>query len=55
MFYLEQPLLIKRGDSVVVTARTGTLTVKMPGTALMDGHRGEQISVRNKQSNRVVD
>jgi len=53
--HLEQPLLIKRGDSVVMTAQSGSLVVKIPGTALTDGHKGQQISVRNSQSKRVVE
>ncbi|MEE8058876.1 MAG: flagellar basal body P-ring formation chaperone FlgA [Pseudomonadales bacterium] len=53
--HLERPILIKRGDAVLVTAHTGNLMVKMPGTALMDGHKGEQISIRNRQSKRVVE
>lgn len=53
--YLEQPLLIKRGDAVAITAESDTIRVKISGVALMDGHRGEQISVRNTQSKRVVE
>lgn len=52
---LEPPLLIKRGDSVVVTASSGSLVVRINGTALKDGHAGEQITVRNKQSKRIVE
>lgn len=53
--HLQQPLLIKRGDAVVITARSGNLVVKIPGIALADGHKGQQISVRNSQSKRVVE
>lgn len=52
---LQTPLMIKRGESVLMTAHSGSLVVKIPGTALMDGHEGEQISVRNQQSRRTVD
>ncbi len=53
--YLEPPLLIKKGEQVQMTARSGGLVVKIAGVALMDGHKGQQISVRNNQSKRVVE
>lgn len=45
---------IRRGDQVVIGARSGTINVRMPGEALSDGALGEQISVRNQGSQRVV-
>lgn len=45
---------VRRGDQVVISARSGTITVRMPGEALSDGTLGEQISVRNQGSQRVV-
>lgn len=53
--YLSPPLLIKKGEQVQMTARSGGLVVKIAGVALMDGHKGQQISVRNNQSKRVVE
>ncbi len=53
--YLEPPLLIKRGESVLMTAESGGLVVKISGIAMMDGRKGQQISVRNSQSKRVVE
>ncbi|MNG41192.1 flagellar basal body P-ring biosynthesis protein FlgA [compost metagenome] len=38
----------------MISARSGTITVRMPGEALADGTLGEQISVRNQGSQRVV-
>lgn len=38
----------------MITARSGTLAVKMPGEALSDGGMNEQIRVRNLNSQRVV-
>ena len=52
---LEPPLLIKKGEQVQMSARSGGLVVKITGVALMDGHKGQQISVRNNQSKRVVE
>lgn len=53
--HLQAPIMIKRGDAVLMTARSGSLVVKIPGVALADGHHGEQISIRNSQSKRVVE
>ena len=46
--------VIRKGDQVVISARSSTVGVRMPGEALSDGGVGEQISVRNLRSNRVV-
>ena len=53
--HIEPPIIIKRGESVVMTAEGGGLIVRIPGIALRDGRKGQQISVRNKQSNRIVE
>ncbi len=52
---LKPPIMIKKGEAVILNASTSGLTVKMPGVALNDGRHGEQISVRNTQSKRIVD
>jgi flagellar basal body P-ring formation protein FlgA len=46
--------VIRRGDQVVISARSGGINVRMPGEALSDGAMGQQISVRNQRSGRVV-
>jgi len=51
---LKAPSLIKRGDSVVITAANNSMSVSMNGTALMDGMLGQQISIRNTQSKRTI-
>lgn len=51
---LELAEVIRKGDQVVIIARTGTVGVRMPGEAMTDGGIGEQISVRNLRSSRVV-
>jgi len=48
------PKLIKRGDNVIITAANNAISVRMNGTALTDGALGEQISIRNKQSKRII-
>lgn len=52
---LEQPILIRRGESVIISAESGILAVKMTGTALADGRRGELIRVKNLTSARIID
>ncbi len=48
------PKLINKGDSVLIEASNPQINVKMPGLAMSDGRRGQQISVKNRQSNRIV-
>ena len=45
---------IRKGDQVVISARSGGISVRMTGEALSDGTIGKQISVRNQRSNRVI-
>jgi len=52
--HIAPPVVIKKGDAVLVTAKTSGLLVKMPGIALTDGREGEQIRVKNKQSQRTI-
>lgn len=51
---LQEPIAVKRGDSVNLQARTGTITVQTTATALSNGRVGEQIRVRNNRSERVI-
>lgn len=51
---LEQTEVIRKGDQVVITARSGTLAVRMPGEALSNGGMSEQIRVKNLNSKRVI-
>ena len=52
--HLEQAEVIRKGDQVVIIARSGSLSVRMPGEALTKGGLQEQIRVRNLNSKRVV-
>lgn len=45
---------IRKGDQVVISARSNTVNVRMPGEALSNGAPGEQIQVRNLRSQRVI-
>ena len=45
---------MRKGDQVVIRAKTNAINVFMPGEALSDGVPGEQIRVRNLRSQRIV-
>lgn len=51
---LTAPVLVKRGDTVVLIATRGGIAIRHIGTALQDGEAGQQIPVRNNSSDRVV-
>ena len=51
---LTAPVLVKRGDTVVLNATRGGISIRHTGTALQDGEAGQQIPVRNNSSGRVV-
>ena len=51
---LTQPRLVRRGQTVIVLARSQGFEVRSAGRALQDGVAGEQISVENLDSNRVI-
>ena len=51
---IEQAEVISKGDQVVITARSGTLSVRMPGEALSNGGLRDQIRVKNLNSQRVI-
>jgi flagella basal body P-ring formation protein FlgA len=52
---LAPPLMVRRGDTVMINAATSVISVKMSGVALTDGRRGEQIRIKNQGSARVID
>lgn len=52
---LDQPLLVHRGQQVIILAKGPGLEVRMAGTALMDGAAGQIIRAKNKLSRRTVE
>jgi len=54
LVHLEQAEVVRKGDQVVITARSGTLSVRMPGEALANGGMNQQIRVKNLNSQRVI-
>lgn len=52
--YLEQAELIRKGEQVVINARTSSFSIRMQGEALAGGAKDEEIRIRNLSSNRVI-
>ena len=51
---IKSPLLVRRGDEVVISASVDGLQVRVKGNALKDAALGERVPVRNKQSKRII-
>jgi flagella basal body P-ring formation protein FlgA len=47
-------LLINKGDKVMIMAKRGAMSVKMPGEAMSNGRKGKQIRVKNIRSSRII-
>ena len=53
--HLQAPEVVKRGDKVMLEARSNGLSVVVAGTAMASGQMGDQIRVRNTKSRRIID
>lgn len=51
---LASPMVIKRGDPVIIELQSGSISVSSNGTAMANGRIGERIRIRNGQSDRMV-
>ncbi len=51
---LDAPSLVQRGQRVILLAELPGFEVRMNGTALMNGARGDVVQVRNDSSKRTV-
>ena len=51
---LIQPRIIHKGDDVMIMANSGSLSIRTPGVALVNGRVGQQINVQNKHSKRMI-
>ena len=51
---LVAPITVTKGDQVNIRSGQGMVVVTMQGTALTNGMPGEQIAVRNLQSQRII-
>jgi len=54
-YSLASAKLVQRGKNVTIVAKSDTVTVKMNGNAMSDGHMGEIIKVKNLRSHRIID
>ncbi|MFL0799133.1 MAG: flagellar basal body P-ring formation protein FlgA [Agarilytica sp.] len=52
--YLTKPDIVRKGQTVVVSSKSRFLSVETSGVALVNGHMGERIKIKNERSNRVV-
>lgn len=50
----ELPIIVKRGQNILISAQSGLINVKMNGVAAEDGTLGQQIKVKNVSSGRFV-
>lgn len=51
---IEKPVLVKRGETVVLTATRGGVSIRQTATAMQDGREGQQISVKNTSTDRTI-
>jgi len=51
---LEKPLIVERGDMIIILAESANLRVTAPGRALVKGHMGELIRVQNSMSKKII-
>lgn len=51
---LKSPLLVRRGEDVMIVASTGGLEVRSRGKAMADASEGQVLNVRNLRSNRTI-
>jgi flagella basal body P-ring formation protein FlgA len=49
-----EPMLIKKGEKIAISASQAGFSVRMNGLAMMDGGRGQKIRVKNESSGRVI-
>ena len=51
---LKPRYLVKRGDIVTILAETNGLHIRVKGTAMMDGFRGQSIRIKNTRTKRIL-
>ncbi|MFI3121760.1 MAG: flagellar basal body P-ring formation chaperone FlgA [Methylococcaceae bacterium] len=51
---ITQAILIKRGETVVISSTKAYLSIQMQGIALTDGAQGQSIRIKNLSSNRII-
>lgn len=53
--YVKAPTLVKRGELVSIVAENTGYSVKMTGTAMNNGAKGDRIQVKNSSSKRIIE
>lgn len=53
--HVSEPNAVSRGDKITIEAGSGSLVVASTGIAMSDGKIGEQITVKNAQSKRIIE
>lgn len=51
---LAEPKLIRRGDKIVISSTKPEFSIRMSGIAMMDGTKGQMITVKNQNSGRII-
>lgn len=52
--YLERPVLVHRGDTVVLTLLDSVMTIRTTAVAMEDGRLGDHITVENAESKKML-
>ena len=52
--FLEFPVVVHRGQKVLLTLSASTMTIKAPALALEDGRTGDSIEVENPDSKKTM-
>jgi flagella basal body P-ring formation protein FlgA len=52
--FLQQPLVVRRGEKVLLTLTDGDMVVRSSAVAMEDGRIGDSIEVKNASSQKVV-
>ncbi|MGZ5006634.1 MAG: flagellar basal body P-ring formation chaperone FlgA [Methylobacter sp.] len=52
--HIVEPKIIKRGDKVIISTTKPEFSIRMNGVAMMDGTKGQLITVKNQNSGRII-
>ncbi len=51
---VSEPVMVKKGDKVVISSSNTAFSITMGGLAMMDGVKGQRIRVKNENSGRLI-
>ena len=49
-----EPMVIKRGDKIIISSIQTDFAIRMSGVAMMDGTKGQFIRIKNENSGRII-